>query len=134
MKNQIELVERTYRAYFTVFQMGNPRAITPYWHTPSLFVSPAGNYALTSVKEAEGFFERLIYAMRQNGYARSVLTSVDVRQVADDLALVHARGDRFSKEGELMERMSGIYTMRLTDETWRIASAVMIDPERPFQL
>ena len=134
MKNEIELVERTYRAYFTVFQMGNPRAITPYWHTPSLFVSPAGNYALTSVKDAEQFFERLIYAMRQNGYARSVLTSVHVKQVADDLALVHARGERFTKEGDLLEKMSGVYTMRLTDETWRIASAVMIDPECELQL
>jgi uncharacterized NTF2-like protein DUF6841 len=134
MKNEIELVERTYRAYFTVFQMGNPRAITPYWHTPSLFVSPAGNFALTNVKEAEQFFERLIYAMRQTGYARSVLTSVHVKQLADDLALVHARGDRFTKEGDLLERMSGVYTMRLTDETWRIASAVMIDPECALQL
>jgi hypothetical protein len=29
--------------------------------------------------------------------------------------------------------MSGVYTMRLTDETWRIASAVMIDPECTLQ-
>jgi hypothetical protein len=133
MKNEIELVERTYRAYFTVFQMGNPRAITPYWHIPSIFVSQAGAFALTSGKDAEEFFERLIYALRQRGYARSVLTSVQVTQLADDLALVYARGERFTKEGDLLERMSGVYTMRQTDETWRIATAVMTDPERTLE-
>jgi hypothetical protein len=130
MKNEIELVERTYRAYFTVFQMGNTRAITPYWHTPSIFVSPAGTFALTSTKEAEQFFERSIYALRQRGYARSVLTSVQVKQVADDLALVHANGERYTKDGDLFERMSAVYTMRQTDETWRIVTAVMMDPDR----
>lgn len=134
MANETELIERTYRAYFTVFQMGNPRAITPYWHLPSIFVSPAGNFALTNLKEAEQFFDRLLFALRQRGYSRGVLTSVHVKQVADDLALVHARGDRFMKDGELLERMSGVYTMRLIEETWRISTAVMIDPERTLQL
>ena len=134
MKNDTELVERTYRAYFTVFQMGNPRAITPYWHLPSIFVSPEGNFGLTNLKEAEQFFDRLLFALRQRGYSRSVLTSVHVKQVADDLALVHARGDRFTKEGDVLERMSGLYTMRLIEETWRISTAVMMDPERTLQL
>jgi len=130
MQNEIELVERTYRAYFTVFQMGNPRAITPYYQIPSIFVSAAGTFALTSVKEAEEFLERSIYALRKRGYARSVLTSVQAKLLADDLALVHARGDRFTKEGDLFERMSGLYTLRQTEGTWRIATAVMTDPER----
>ena len=134
MPNETELIDRTYRAYFTVFQMGNPRAITPYYHMPSLFVSPAGTFVLASVQDAEQFFERSIYAMRQRGYARSVLTSVQVKQLSDDLALVSARGDRFTREGDLFERMSGVYTMRQSEGTWRIVSAVMTDPERPLAL
>src|SRR5262245_41818282 len=102
MTNETEPVERTFRAYFTVFQMGNSRAITPYWHIPSIFVSPEGNFALTSVRDAEQFFDRLIFALRQRGGARGVLSSVHVTQLADDLALVHARADRFTKEGELL--------------------------------
>jgi ketosteroid isomerase-like protein len=134
MQSEIELIERTYRAYFTVFQMGNPRAITPYYHIPSMFLSPAGTFALTTAQEAEQFFERLIYALRNRGYARSVLTSVQVRLLADDLALVHARGDRFTKAGDLLEKMSALYTLRQTEATWRIATVVMTDPERPLEL
>ena len=134
MKNELDLIERTYRAYATVFQMGNSRAITPYWHLPSIWVAPEGNFALTNNNDAEQFFERLLYALRQRGYSRGVTTSVHVKQVADDLALVHARGERFMKDGELLERTSGLYTMRLIDETWRIATAVMMDPERTLQM
>jgi hypothetical protein len=134
MQNVTEVVERAYRAYFTVFQIGNPRAITPYWHTPSIFLSPAGTFALTSPKEAEQFFERQIYAMRQRGYARSVLTSVKVKQLADDLALVYSNGERYTREGELFERMSAVYTLRQADDAWRIATAVMTDPERPLAI
>jgi ketosteroid isomerase-like protein len=134
MSSEVELIERTYRAYFTVFQMGNPRAITPYYHIPSIFLSPAGTFVLASVTDAEQFFERTIYGMRKRGYARSTLTSVQVKVLTDDLALLNARGERFTREGELFERMSAVYTMRQTEGTWRIATAVMTDPERPLEL
>jgi ketosteroid isomerase-like protein len=134
MTNENELIERTYRAYFTVFQMGNPRAITPYYHLPSVFISPAGTFVLAGQQEAEQFFERLIYGLRSRGYARSVLTTVQVKQLADDLALVNARGERYTREGDLLEQLSGLYTMRKVDGTWRIATATMFDPERPLQL
>ena len=134
MPSETELIERTYRAYFTVFQMGNPRAITPYYQIPSVFVSPAGTFVLNSVQDAEQFFERTVYAMRQRGFSRSVLTSVQVKQLSDDLALVNVRGDRFTREGDLFEHMSAVYTMRQSEGTWRIVSAVMTDPERPLAL
>ena len=134
MQSEIELIERTYRAYFTVFQIGNPRAITPYYHIPSIFLSSAGTFVLASVQEAEHFLERSIYALRKRGYSRSVLTSVQVKQLADDLALLHARGDRFTSSGDLFERMSAVYTLRQTEGTWRIAAAAMCDPDRPFEL
>jgi ketosteroid isomerase-like protein len=134
MASEIELIERTYRAYFTVFQMGNPRAITPYYHIPAAYLSPTGTFVLTSVQDAEQFFERLIYGLRSRSHARSVLTSVQVKLLADDLALVNARGDRYTKDGNLCERMSSVYTMRQTDGTWRIATATNYDPERSFEL
>jgi hypothetical protein len=130
MSSESEQIERTYRAYFTVFQMGDPRAITPYFHIPSLFLSSAGTYALTSVREAEQFFDRLIYGLRTRGYARSVLTHVQIKSLTDDLALVNARGERFKRDGELLERISALYTMRKAEGTWRIASATMYDPDR----
>lgn len=134
MPSEIEVIERTYRAYFTVFQMGNPRAILPYYHTPSLFLSSAGTSVLGNAQEAEQFFERLIYALRGQGYARSVLTGLQVRLLADDLALVNARGERFTREGKLAAHMIELYTMRQTEGTWRIATATMYDPERALEL
>jgi ketosteroid isomerase-like protein len=134
MQSENELIERTYRAYFTVFQMGNPRAITPYYHLPSVFISPAGSFVLANQEDAEQFFDRLIYGLRSRGYVRSVLTAVQVKQVADDLALVTARGDRYKSDGELLERLSALYTVRKVDGTWRIASALMCDPERSFEV
>jgi hypothetical protein len=134
MSSEAELVEKTYRAYFTVFQMGDPRAITPYFHTPSLFISAAGTHALNTVREAEQFFDRLIYGLRNRGYARSVLDYVQVKMLADDLALVNARADRFQRTGELLEKISALYTMRKTTGTWRIATVTMYEPERSLEL
>ena len=134
MTSETELIERTYRAYFTVFQMGNPRAITPYYHTPSVFISAEGTFVLPNVQEAEQFFGAMVYNLRKRGYARSLLTKVTVKQLSDELALVHARGDRFRSDGELLEHLSALYTFRKVDDTWRIATATLCDPERELDL
>lgn len=134
MASENELIERTYRAYFTVFQMGNPRAITPYYHAPCVFISAEGTFMLPNVQEAEQFFGQMIYNLRKRGYARSVLTKVQVTQLSDELALVHARGERFQSDGELLEKLNALYTFRKVEDTWRIATATMCDPERAFEL
>jgi SnoaL-like domain len=134
MPSENELIERTYRAYFTVFQMANPRAITPYYHIPSQFISGTHTQLLTTLQDAEQFFERLFYALRSGGHTRSVLTSVQVKDLADDLALVHSRSDRFASDGNLLEQQAALYTMRKIEGTWRIATAIMIDPERRLEL
>ena len=133
MSSETDQIERTYRAYFTVFQLGDPRAITPYYHLPSLFLSPSGVHALTNLRDAEQFFDRLIYGLRARGYARSVLNQVQVKQLTEDTALVNVRGERFKRDGELLEPIAALYTMRKADGTWRIASATMYDPERTLE-
>lgn len=130
----MDLVERTFRAYFTVFQMGDPRAITPYYHIPSLVMSREGSFAINTVREAEQLFERMLYALRSRGYSRSVLTDVQVRPLADDTALLNARAERYTRDDELLEKMSALYTMRREEETWRISSVLVYDPERSFDL
>ena len=134
MSTEAETIERTYRAYFTVFQMANPRTITPYYHVPCMFISSAGTYALGSVQDAERFFERLLYDLRSRGYVRSVLEEVQVKQLSEDLALVNARGTRFKKDDQLLHPMRGVYTMRKQEGVWRIAVAVMFDPEYPLSI
>jgi ketosteroid isomerase-like protein len=134
MSNEAELIERTYRAYFTVFQMGDPRALMPYFHVPSVFLSAAGTYALNNLRETEQFFDRLFYALRTRGYARSVLNHVQVKLIADDMALVNARAERFQRDGELLENISALYTMRKAEGTWRIAVVTMYEPARALEL
>jgi hypothetical protein len=58
VSSEIETIERTYRAHFSVFQTASPRAITPYYHVPCMFISPAGTHGFGSAQEAEHFFER----------------------------------------------------------------------------
>jgi hypothetical protein len=134
MSSEAELVEKTYRAYFTVFQLGDPRAITPYFDAPSLFISAAGVFALNTVRDAEQFFDRLIYGLRNRGYARSVLNHVQVKMLADDLALVNARAERFTRTNDLLEKISVLYTMRKASGTWRIATVTMYEPELSLEL
>lgn len=126
--SETDLIERTYRAYFTVFQMGDARAITPYFHVPSLFISAAGTHALNNVREVEQHLERVVYSLRQRGYTRSVLCEIQVKPLADDLALVNARAERFTRSGELLEQISALYTFRKATGTWRIASLTMYEP------
>ena len=134
MSSENELIERTYRAYFTVFQTGNVRAITPYYEIPAMFLTPSGTRVLASVQDAEQYLERMIYGSRTRGYVRGVLTAVQVKQLAEDLALLGARSERFAREGELLERVSVVCTMRKSDGTWRIATTALCDPERAFEL
>ncbi|HKU37214.1 MAG TPA: hypothetical protein VJR89_03685 [Polyangiales bacterium] len=134
MSSEIETIERTYRAYFTVFQMANPRAITPYYCVPSMFLTAEGSFALGSTQEAEQFFERLLYSLRAREYVRSVLETVQVKLLGEELAMVNVLGARYKRDRELLERFRGVYTMRKQDEVWRIAVATMFDPEYPLEL
>jgi hypothetical protein len=132
--SEAALIERTYRAYFTVFQMGNPRAITPYFNTPSVFLSPEGTFVLPTVQDTEQFLGQLLHGLRKRGYARSVLTEVQVKQLSDELALVNTCGERYTRDNVLLEPLRALYTMRKVDGAWRIATATMYDPERPLRL
>ncbi|MEY4578872.1 MAG: hypothetical protein RL701_3575 [Pseudomonadota bacterium] len=134
--SESDLIERTYRAYFTVFQMRDPRAITPYYHIPSLFVTSAGAVALTNVRDAELFFERLIYTLRERDYARSVLTRVEVKMLAAEIALLNASAERYTGDGQLAERVSSLHTFRKEEGTWRITMSMMYDydPAYAFDL
>jgi ketosteroid isomerase-like protein len=134
VSSEVETIERTYRAYFTVFQMANPRAITPYYHVPCMFISPAGTFAFGDAQEAEQFFERLLYSLRARGYVRSVLEDVQVKQLSEELALVNTRGARYKSDRELLERLHGVYTMRKQDGVWRIVVATMFDSNYALEL
>lgn len=127
MSSEIETIERTYRAYFTVFQMASPRAITPYYHVPGMFISPEGAHAFGSAHEAEHFLERLLYALRSRGHVRSVLDDVQVKQLSEELATVEMRASRYKADRELLERVHGVYTLRKQAGVWRIVVATMFD-------
>jgi ketosteroid isomerase-like protein len=128
------LIERTYLAYFTVFQMGNPRAVTPYYHTPSVFLSAQGMFVLPTTHELEQFLGQFMHALRARGHARSVLTDIQVKQLSEQLALVNVRGERYRRDGELLEQVTALYTLRQVGGSWRIAAVTMYDPEHPLQL
>jgi len=120
-------IARTFSDYVQAFHTLRAGAVLPYWHVPCLFISDRGMRIMTTEAEVEGFFTQLIEALKGRAYARSVLTSLSVNQMSERTALISVSRVRYRTDGQVLERLGETYTLRRTDDGWKIAAALVHD-------
>ena len=122
-------ISRTFSDYAQAFQTLRTDAILPYCHVPCVFISAQGMRVLATAPEVEAFFTQVIQALKARAYERSVLTSLGVRQMSERTAMVSVSRVRYRTDGEELERVGETYTLVKTGDDWKIAAALVHDPE-----
>jgi hypothetical protein len=62
------------------------------------------------------------------------LTDLQVKQMSRDAALVSVGRVRYTTSGEELERLGEPYTLRKTDDGWKVVAAMIHGPDAVLKL
>ncbi len=130
MAEPSEVVLETFRRYVKAFETLQPEAVVPYYHEPCLFMSPQVVMTLQSSANVVAFFTTVMAGLRGDGYASSAFPHLRVRMLSDVVATVEGVGTWKRADGTELRRFGLTYTLRRNDSGWRIAVAVVHDPQQ----
>jgi hypothetical protein len=129
MAREEKQITRTFTSYIQTFQTLDPHAAIPYFHVPCIFIPPQGVRVLATVADVEALLTQVMEGLKARSYARSELTDLYVKQMSESIALVSVSRVRYATDGRELERLGETYTLRRTDEDWKIAVAMIHDPD-----
>jgi hypothetical protein len=124
-----EAIIQTFINYTQTFQTLNPNAALHYFHVPCMFISPQGVRVLATAADVEALLTQVMEGLKARGYARSELMDLQVKQMSGNTALVSVSRIRYATEGRELERLGETYTLRKTEGVWKIAVAMIHDPD-----
>jgi hypothetical protein len=71
--------------------------------------------------------------LKARSYARSELTDLHVQEMSENTAFVSVSRVRYTSDGQELERLGETYTLWRTDDGWKIAVAMIHDPDTIFR-
>jgi ketosteroid isomerase-like protein len=129
MAREEEAITQTFTNYIQTFQTIDPHATLPYFHVPCMFIPPQGVRVLATAADVEALLTQVMEGLKARSYARSELTDLHVHQMSENTALVSVSRVRYKSDGQELERLGETYTLRRTDDGWKIAVAMIHDPD-----
>jgi ketosteroid isomerase-like protein len=129
MSRDEEAITRMFNDYGETFQALEPRSAASYCDVPCMIITPQGARVMTHAAEVESLFAAMMSALKSRGYARSEITEMRVSQMSDHTALVSVNRVRYRADGRELERLGETYTLSKVDGGWKIAVAVVHDPD-----
>ena len=124
-----EAITQTFSNYLRTFQTLDPHATLPYFHFPCMFIPPQGVRVLASAADVEALLTQVMEGLKARRYARSELTELHVKQMSGNTALVSVSRVRYATDGRELERLGETYALRKTEDGWKIAVAMIHDPD-----
>jgi ketosteroid isomerase-like protein len=129
MAREEEAITQTFTNYIQTFRTLDPHATLPYFHVPCMFSPPQGVLILATAADVEALLIQVMEGLKARSYVRSELMDLHVKQMSGNSALVSVSGVRYKTDGQELERFGGTYTLRRTEGGWKIAVAMIHDPD-----
>jgi hypothetical protein len=129
MARDTAAITQAFTSYVQMFQTLDPHATLPYCHVPCMFISPQGIRVMATAAEVVALFTHVMEGLQARSYARSELTDLHVQQMSENTAFVSVRRVRYTSDGQELERLGETYTLWGTTDGWKIAVAMMHDPD-----
>ena len=124
-----EVITQTFTDYTQAFQTLDPHATISYFHVPCMFISPQGVRVLATAADVQALLIQVMEGLKARGYARSEVLNRHVNQMSDNTALVTVSRIRYATDGRELERFGETYTLRKIEGDWKIAVAMIHDPD-----
>jgi ketosteroid isomerase-like protein len=134
MTPEAESIKQTFNNYIQTFQSLDPHGALPYFHVPCMFIPPRGVRVLATAADIEALLIQVMAGLKARSYARSELTELHVKQMSGNTALVSVSRIRYATDGRELDRLGETYTLRKTEAGWKIAVAMIHDPDTVLRL
>jgi ketosteroid isomerase-like protein len=119
--------------YYTAFSTLDAHAVGPYFHEPSLLVSPAGVVPTPTRASVAAVFQPVMEGLRARGFARSQLISLRLKRLSASTMIAGGVAVRRKADGEELERAGVVYLLQKTDGKWQFATVVIHDAGDPLR-
>jgi ketosteroid isomerase-like protein len=129
MAREEEAITQTFNNYLQAFQGLDSHATMPYFHVPCMFIPPQGVRVMATASDVEALLTQIMEGLKARSYARSALMDLHVKQMSGNTALVSVSRVRYATDGRELERLGETYTLRKAEGGWKIAVAMIHDPE-----
>jgi ketosteroid isomerase-like protein len=129
MAREEAAITQTFADYIQTFQRLDPHATLPYFHVPCMFIPPQGVRVLATALDVEALLTEVMEGLKARSYARSELIDLHVKQMSANTALVSVSRVRYATDERELERLGETYTLRRTEGGWKIAVAMIHDPD-----
>lgn len=137
--NEVETIHKTFLEYGETFKTLNPLKVLAYYQFPAILIEN-GSKPRTLPFWPFGWlvglvlFSVLMLELRRDQFQRSDITQLSVQQLSDDLALVSGRATRFKKDDTELKRFGFTYTMRKSQQGWKIIVGTIHDVDKSLLL
>jgi ketosteroid isomerase-like protein len=115
--------------YYTAFSTLDAQAVEPYFHEPSLLVSPAGVVPTPTRAAVAAAFQPVMEGLRARGFARSQLINLRLKRLSASTVIAGGVAVRRNTDGEELERAGVVYLLQKTDARWQFAAVVIHDAD-----
>jgi ketosteroid isomerase-like protein len=134
MTKSEKIIEKAFFEYVEAFQTLDARAAVSYCYLPCSLITDQAVVVVQHAADMETLFKQLMNGLKARDYARSELSDLRVKQVSAKTGFLSVDRTRYKTDGQALERLSETYVMRNTDNGWKIAVAVVQDPDTLLQL
>ena len=119
--------------YYTAFSTLDAHAIEPYFHEPSLLVSPAGVMPTPTRASVAAVFQPVMEGLRARGFARSQLINLRLKRLSACTVIAGGVAVRRTADGEELERAGVVYLLQKTNARWQFATVVIHDADNALR-
>ena len=130
LRDDAAAVTRVLEDYYRAFSTLDVQAILPYYHEPSLLVTPQGVAAMPTHAALVAVIAPGMEHFRGQGYARSELTMLHVKVLSSSTALAAGIAVRYKTDAQELDRAGVTYLLQKVDAGWKIVAVVIHDADR----
>lgn len=126
-------LESFYRRYIEVFNRQDTEQLIRCFSHPYAAVSGSRGFVpAANIDEHRKTFLRAMAALKNRGWARSEIDSLNAWPLSDHLGMIISDVTRYKTDGRMLEMLRACYTLCRDDaSSWRIVTLVEIRP--PFR-
>ena len=115
--------------YLHTFDTGHANEIKAFYDAPLFMMAPNGDLRAYEGDKMRRTVKRWRFYLKHYGFERSEWHVLNVKALAEGIAVVSTVLDRFNPKGERFHRSGATYTLRKLDGTWKIFLIQIHEPD-----
>jgi hypothetical protein len=124
----IAAVFKLFTDYSIDFGKLDSNLIPTYFHLPSMLMTSKIVAPMGDENQVKKVFTQLFEKLKHDKFKESKLDSLNISKVSENQAIVTGVATRYREDDSVLEHFGLTYTLRNTNQGWKIIVGVLHDP------